>query len=96
MEINWSSEAKKTFKNNIIYLQNNWSKKEVDFFVNETFRIIEIIKTNKYIGKYNQSLNCNVFVIMKQISIFYEIKDNKIEILTFWDNRKKPIKSLNI
>jgi hypothetical protein len=96
MEIIWSAEAKKTFKNNIIYLQNNWSKNEVDFFISETFRCIELIKTNKYIGKYNQSLKCNVLLVMKQISIFYDIQENKIQIITFWDNRKKPIKSLHI
>ena len=94
MEIIWSDEAKKTFKNNVKYLKKYWSQKEVDSFVFEAFRTLEIIKKMPHIGRYDNYFQCNILVIVEQISLFYDIKDNKIILLTFWDNRQKPIQLL--
>jgi plasmid stabilization system protein ParE len=94
MEIIWSEEAKKTFKNNVNYLKKHWSKKEVDNFVLEALRTIEIIKTMPHIGRYDDYFQCNILVVVEQISLFYDIEKGKIILLTFWDNRQKPIQLL--
>jgi plasmid stabilization system protein ParE len=91
MEIIWTDEAKKTFKNNINYLKENWSKNEVQNFVLEAFNSIETIKKMPHIGKYDAFFECNILLVVKQISLFYDVKEEKIILLTFWDNRQKPI-----
>lgn len=91
MEIVWSEEAKRTFKNNVNYLKSSWSKKEVDKFVLESLRTIEIIKTMPHIGRYDNYFQCNILVVVEQISLFYAIEADTIILLTFWDNRQKPI-----
>lgn len=91
MEIIWTDEAKKTFKSNTIYLKNNWSKNEVEKFVLEAFATIETIKKMPHIGKYDAFFECNVLVVVKQITLFYKIEDKNIILLTFWNNRQKPI-----
>jgi hypothetical protein len=43
------------------------------------------------IGKLqNKKLNIRGFAIVKQITIFYQLKDNKIFILNLYDNRQNP------
>ena len=69
-------------------------KNEVDKFILEAFRTIEIIKTMPHIGRYDEYFQCNILVVVEQISLFYDIEANKIILLTFWDNRQKPIKLL--
>ena len=94
MEIVWSDEAKRTFKNNVNYLKNHWSKKEVDKFVFEALHTIEIIKTMPHVGRYDDYFQCNILVVVEQISLFYDIETDKIILLTFWENRQKPIQLL--
>jgi len=31
-------------------------------------------------------------VVLKQVSLFYRVKTNSIELLVFWDNRQEPSK----
>jgi hypothetical protein len=38
----------------------------------------------------NNDLNIRGFVIVKQLTIFYQIHDNEIILLNFYDNRQKP------
>lgn len=90
MEIIWTYEAKSTFKKNMKYLKNYWSKKEVDDFASEALRTIEIIKQNPQIGRYDEDYDCRILVIVKQISLFYEIENDKILLISFWDNRQEP------
>ena len=54
-EIRWTSEAEETFAKIIDYLENNWTEREIEKFVNATDEVIEYIserlkmfrKTNK-------------------------------------------------
>lgn len=94
MEIVWTDEAKKTFKNNINYLKDNWSQKEVDTFISEALKVIERIKRMPNLGRYDNDYKCNILTIVEQISLFYDIDCDKIILLTFWDNRQKPIRLL--
>ncbi len=90
MKIVWTFEAKNTFKSNMRYLKNYWSKKEVDDFALEALRTIEIIKKNPHIGKYDEDYDCRILVVVKQISLFYEIENDKIILISFGDNRQEP------
>ena len=44
IEINWSPEAEESLDDNISYLQQDWSEKEVKKFVRQTQKVINRIK----------------------------------------------------
>lgn len=95
MEIIWTQKARFTFFDNIKYLEHYWNDAIAEDFENETLRVLDIVQKNPHIGRYDEDFGCNVILIVKQISLLYEIINNEIVLLTFWDNRQKPIKRLN-
>jgi hypothetical protein len=88
MKVIWTKQAEFSYISNIEYLEKFWTEKEIINFEFEVFRIIEMIENNINIGKFEIELNCNSIVILKQITLFYDIIDNKIVLLNFWDNRQ--------
>lgn len=59
-------------------------------FIKKTFDFLDILELYPEIGKIEKAqLNIRGFVLIKQISIFYQIKESKIILLNFHDNRKK-------
>jgi len=95
MEVKWTSKAIESFTEIIEFLSNNWTQKEVDNFIENTDRVLEIIRQNpySYIASKKKK-NIRRGLIGKITSKFYRVKERKkeIEILLFWDNRKNPEK----
>jgi plasmid stabilization system protein ParE len=96
MEIIWTQKARNSYWNNINYLEHYWNDDIADDFENETLRVLDIIEKNPHIGRYDEDFQCYIFLIVKQISLLYDLNNNQIVLLNFWDNRQKPIKRLNI
>jgi hypothetical protein len=88
MEIVWTKQAQNSYLNNIFYLEKFWTEKEITNFENEVFRTIDIIQTNINIGITEEKLNCKSILILKQITLFYDVIDENIVLLNFWDNRQ--------
>lgn len=90
--IKWTFRAKNDYRLILDYLETNWTKKELLKFTTKTSKIIvQISKTPKAFPSSNKK-NIRKCVLIKQVSIYYRIKKNEIELLTFWDNRRKPKK----
>ncbi len=87
----WTDEAIETFDGVVLFIENKWSKKEADKFVQRTQKILKLIADQPYM--YKASLNNNVrqAIFTKQTSVFYEVHDEFITVLFFWDNRQEPI-----
>lgn len=86
MKVTWSPLAKSDFWKNIEYLEKDWSSREVISFIDQVEHHIQLIKNNNIYfikTKYN-----NVFkiVIIKQITLFYRVSDDNVELLRFWNN----------
>lgn len=90
MNIIWSAEAKYTFYNNRNYLLHNWSVVTAQKFVENTLHTLNLLIKNPYLGKYKMDLKCHVVLISKHISLHYQINNDCIVLIIFWDNRKKP------
>jgi len=90
--ISWTPEAEFTFNNIIEYLNAEWSEKEVRNFVRKTINILELIAEYPNLFKASKKKNIRIGLITKQISIIYRVKKNKIQLLSFWDNRQDPDK----
>jgi plasmid stabilization system protein ParE len=96
MTIIWSRKAVETFQRNIDYLEENWTKNEVDKFVGRVFQYIEILSTEHFIArKTYKTKDTYIGVIIPYISIVYRVKPKKdlLEIVTFIDNRQSSKKN---
>ena len=86
----WSQMAIDDFDENINFLKVRWNDKIIFDLLEKTERTIELIKHNPSIGAWDSSIGCNKILVTKHIYLFYEMIDNKIYLIRFWNNFKKP------
>lgn len=92
-KIIYSPLAELTFQQNIIYLEKEWSLKEIKNFINKTQDIIDILKVDPLVFSLWECNNTiRKVVILKQISLFYEVESKNIFIHLFWNNYQDPNK----
>lgn len=90
--IKWTFRAEADYLVILDYLESNWTKKELLKFTTKTSKaIVQISKTPKAFPA-SKKKNVRKCVLVKQVSIYYRIKKKEIELLTFWDNRRRPKK----
>ena len=93
LEIVWSSRADKKFDKILEYLVKEWGNKVTKLFVKKVYDFLDILSEFPEIGTLeNKEKGIRGFVIIKQVSIFYIIRNNRIIILNFFDNRQSPAK----
>ncbi|WP_439584760.1 type II toxin-antitoxin system RelE/ParE family toxin [Dyadobacter bucti] len=92
LSIRWTSEAEESFSQIIFYLENKWSERQVKKFLQT------VNKTIFHIAKFPYMFEASLFkpnvrkaFITKQCSLFYEVGEDTIVLLFFWDNRRKPL-----
>ena len=89
MKIIWSKVAEVDLEENLNYLNDEWNEKVVLDFTIETERIFEIIvQKPKAFKKFKK--NIHQVPITKHITLYYRIGKDKIELIRFWNNFKKP------
>ena len=93
LEIVWSTKADKRFDKIIDYLFTNWGEITTKNFIQKVFNFIDILKEFPEIGTIeNKEYDIRAFTIVKQINIFYQVRENQIIILDFYDNRQNITK----
>jgi plasmid stabilization system protein ParE len=87
----WSDEALENLKNIIAYLENHWTSREISKFVKLLDKKMDLIKANPHqfpkserYGTYRKS------VLTKHTTIYYEINDFEVNIISLFDNRRNP------
>jgi plasmid stabilization system protein ParE len=91
LEVFWSKQADERFDSILNYLEEKWGEQTVSLFVKKVYDIIGIIAIFPEIGTVERiDTNIRGLVVIKQISVFYQIRENKIIILNFYDNRQRP------
>jgi len=91
MNVIWSSRAKITFFKVLDYLNENWTNKEIIQFNQRTQIVLNAIKKNPYIfPSSDKNKAIRKAIIDKNNSFFYaiDIYNQKIQLLTFFDNRQ--------
>ena len=92
-KIVWLKRSIKKLENIIHYLENNWSKKVALEFLDIINYKVFVISKNPQIGmRSERKQNVRKLLITKQIYLFYTAKNDKIKILTVFDNRQDPVK----
>ena len=89
--------AEKSFLQNIFYLEEDWTTKEIKQFIKKTSDVVDILKSDPYIfQKLEYNMNLRKVILIKQITLFYEIKGNNVYILLFWNNYQDPNKIVTL
>ena len=92
MQIIWSKNAQITFDAIVVYLENNFGNAVAKKFIAKANSNIQVIA--KFPNLYKAiSLKQSVrkATISKVCSFYYEVNEDTIVILYFWDNRQEPI-----
>lgn len=91
LEIYWSEESVKKTDQIILFLNKNWSEKEIESFLNALYSFEDIVTYFPEIYPESQLLTgYRRAVLLKHISIIYTIEHNTILIHTLFDNRQDP------
>ena len=86
MKIEWTQASKIDYWQNIEYLENYWSEKEVLNFIIEVDYCLNLLKKENVTFTKSEYNNVYKMVIIKQITIYYSIKNDIIYLLRFWNN----------
>lgn len=88
----WSPIAKTSYIEILDFLDENWTMKEIKSFITRTERLLKLISNNPNLFQYSKDSDTFRCVIVPHVSLFYTLRNQNIELLTFWDNRKDPKK----
>ena len=88
--ITWSENARIDYWQNIDYLQSEWSEREVERFLNKVDEILNQLERGDIIFQSTGKRFVYQIVVVKQITLYYEHKDDKINLLRFWNNYQDP------
>ena len=94
-QIIWSPQANQTYLLILEYLQKNWTEREINNFIERTEEVLFFISQNPLLYRYSKQNDSYKCVVTEQTSLIYQIKQDKVELLSFWDNRQDP-KKLNL
>lgn len=86
MKIEWTLASKNDYWQNIEYLENHWSEKEVLNFINEIDYSLNLLAKGNVIFTKPDYPDVYKMVITKQITIYYSIENETIYLLRFWNN----------
>jgi hypothetical protein len=83
MEIIWSPQSKKDYWQNIDYLEAEWTFQDVINFIKKVDYTLQMLLKNNIEFTTTNYKNTNKVVITKQITLYYRINSNTIELLRF-------------
>ena len=86
----WSPVARVTYYQILEYLEQNWTTKEIESFITRVEYVVQHIGENPLQYPASKEKNIHRCVVVKQISLFFRVKEGNIELLVFWDNRQDP------
>ena len=93
MKVCWTPESKITYLKILAYLDESWSQRELQNFVDTVENVINQIIDEPYMfGASPKKKNIRKGFVTKHTTLYYRIKpgEKEIELLTFWDNRQNP------
>lgn len=89
----WTNKALADLDSLILYLETHWTNKEITNLIRKLDQRIDLIAHNPKLYALTKSRrNVRRSVLVPQLSIYYRINRNSVEILTLFDNRQSPQK----
>jgi plasmid stabilization system protein ParE len=88
--IRWSNQARISYLSILEYLEISWSFKEVEGFSKRLEEVIAFASVNPKIYPKSDKNNVRRAVVTRQVSLFFEINGEFVDLLFLWDNRQDP------
>jgi plasmid stabilization system protein ParE len=98
MKLSWTPTAINTYFKVLDYLEENWTKKEVQNYGDKVEKVLSRISENPEMFEASKKKkNIRKGFITSYNALYYRVKPNKkeLELLTFWDNRQNPKKLMH-
>ena len=87
----WTQKASTDFQSIVLYLEKEWTTKEVKIFVSLLDNTIESISLNPLIFQAaKKEKTIRKCILTKHNSLYYSVNKDIITILTIFDNRQNP------
>jgi len=75
------------------YLLEEWGERATKNFVPKVFHFLDLLSEYPGLGSIeNRQKGIRGFTIVKQINLFYTVKEDQIILLNFFDNRQNSEK----
>lgn len=87
-KIHWTPNALDELAQTIEYLRNNFTEKEISKLALKIEEIVQLISQNPEIFQKSEIQNIYRVPILKFNTMYYRVKDKRIEILSFFSNRQ--------
>jgi plasmid stabilization system protein ParE len=92
-KIIWTNRALSNLKNVVNYLEENWTKKEIQKFARLLdLQLNRLVINPLHFPESNKYKKIRKSVLNRQISIYYKINNFEIQIIALFDNRQNPNK----
>jgi plasmid stabilization system protein ParE len=90
LKISWSKKASIRFDEIVQYLGSEYGFKVANDFVTNIYHTLDILSILPELGSIeNRNFNIRGLVVARQITLFYQIRHDRIVLLNFYDNRQK-------
>lgn len=90
----WTQTAIESFKNIQLYLEENWTEREVNNLLDITETIINYISEKPLMFRKTNKKNVHEALITEHNLLVYKIYSTHISLITFWDTRQNPKRKL--
>lgn len=92
--IKWSDKAKTSFNENIDYLREDWNEQVLIDFLDRVDEVLNKIEYDPLLYPlYKHIQNIHKCVVSGQITLYYQISDEKnIDLIVFWNVYQNPKK----
>lgn len=93
-KVYWTDNALGELKETILYLQENFTDRELRKLALSIEKFVNIISRNPYAYPLCRQTGVYRAVVLKFNNVYYKIEDNRLIILSFFSNRQHPRKDL--
>ncbi len=94
MQVYITPRAERNLDLIVDHLKNKWGEKTAKEFVQKVDEIFKLLENYPLIGQIEDH-EIRGFQLSPQTRILYRIRDNKVIILSFFDNRQDPKRKFN-
>ncbi|OYU79418.1 MAG: hypothetical protein CFE23_14050 [Flavobacterium sp. BFFFF1] len=92
-KILWTNFALSELEKTIEYLQENWTDRELRNLASEIEETLSLLSHNPNLFQASEiKKEIRRVVVAKHNALYYRVKDNTIEIISFFSNRQSPKK----
>ena len=92
-KILWTDFALKELENTIEYLEENWTEKQMQNLAVNIEETLILISQNPDLFQVSEvKKDIKRVVILSHNTMYYRVKNNQIEIISFFSNRQNPKK----